>query len=202
MLTKLEVLLSHRMVNAIKHIHLLFILFLPFHLGVAQKSVLICYYSDSGKTEQMALAVERGAKSVAGIEVKLKAISATTSQDVISADAIIIGSPVYNANVSPEVLQFIKSWPFENQPLRDKLGAAFVTAGGMSAGEELATVSLLHSMMIFGMLTVGGDSWTSAFGASAVSSEAPFDTATLHTSFLVKGEALGRRVAQLTLRMR
>jgi len=56
--------------------------------------------------------------------------------------------------------------------------------------------------MIFGMLTVGGDSWTSAFGASAVTSEAPFDSAELHNLFIAKGEALGRRVAQLTLKMR
>lgn len=176
--------------------------FLSIQSAYAQKKVLICYYSVTGKTEQMALAVERGAKSVEGVQVSLQTISVTTQQQLISADAIIVGTPVYNANVSPEVMQFVNAWPFENQPLKDKLGAVFVTAGGMSAGEELSTVNLLHSMMIFGMITVGGDSWTSAFGASAVTSEPPFNTTMLQEVFITKGEALGRRVAQLVLRMR
>jgi multimeric flavodoxin WrbA len=49
-------------------------------------------------------------------------------------------------------------WPFEGTPLKDKIGAAFVSAGGISAGEELTQLSILHSMLIFGMIVVGGRS--------------------------------------------
>ena len=132
----------------------------------------------------------------------LKSIQQTTTKDLLDADAIIIGSPVYNANLAPEVVQFMSEWPFEGNPLKDKIGAAFVTAGGISAGEELAQVNILHSMLIFGMIVVGGDQWTSAFGASAITNEGIFKTEKLDKLFLQKGFALGSRVATLAKKMK
>lgn len=38
-------------------------------------------------------------------------------------------------------------------------------------------VNLLHSLMIFRMIIVGGERWTSAFGASAIVGEGPFEPA-------------------------
>lgn len=94
----------------------------------------------------------------------------------------------------------------------------FVTSGGMSAGEELTMVNLLHSMMIFRMIIAGGERWTSAFGASAVVSEGPFqpvakvqnsgyqqfptvcyptDPDEIHEMFKDKAVGLGRRIATL-----
>jgi NAD(P)H dehydrogenase (quinone) len=123
---------------------------------------------------------------------------------VLAADAIVVGSPVYNANIAPEVQKFINSWPFESMPLRDKIGAAFVTAGGMSAGEELAQMNILHSMLLFGMIVVGGPNWQQPFGASGIVAENPFQTENqfgkVEAQFLAKGEALGRRVADLARR--
>ena len=118
---------------------------------------------------------------------------------MLQADAIIVGSPVYNANVSPQVMQFINNWPFKGGPLKNKIGAAFVTSGGISAGEELVQLNILHSMLIFGMIIVGGDSWESAFGASAVTAEKPFDDQDeINKKFLQKGYNLGKRVAEVT----
>ncbi len=74
--------------------------------------------------------------------------------DVLSADAIILGSPVYSANVAPSLQQFINTWPLEGAPLRDKIGAVFSSAGGISAGEELVQLNLLRSMLMFGMIII------------------------------------------------
>ena len=171
-----------------------------------QPLVLVVYYSQEGHTRTMAQAVERGAKSVANVKVKLLTVSKATKEDVLSADAIIVGSPVENANVAPEVQAFINSWPFEGSPLRDKIGAAFVTGGGISAGEELTQLNILHSMMIYGMIVVGGGEWTSAFGASAITDEPPFDKSATGVDvagqFQKKGEALGKRVAELALKLK
>jgi NAD(P)H dehydrogenase (quinone) len=167
----------------------------------AQPNVLITYYSETGNTKKMADYVERGARSVEGVRVIVKTIEETTMEDLLSASAIILGSPVYNANVAPEVMDFMRNWPFEGAPLRDKIGAVFVTSGGMSAGEELTMVNMLHSMMVFGMITVGGDTWTSAFGASAITAEPPFVAGVTHQVFLSKAEALGKRVAVLSKKM-
>jgi NAD(P)H dehydrogenase (quinone) len=165
------------------------------------KKVLITYYSASNNTKTLAEEVQKGARSVTGVEVVLKNIHDTKTSDLLEADAIIVGSPVYNANVAPEVISFIDKWPFEGYPLKNKIGAAFVTSGGMSAGEELVQANILHSMLIFGMIIVGGDDWQSALGASAITEEGPFNQKQMHSIFLKKGFGLGKRVAEITKRL-
>ena len=150
----------------------------------------------------MAQAVEEGAKSVAGVRVILRSIDQVSSQDLLESDAIVVGSPVYNANVAPAVQEFINRWPFDGRPLKNKLGAAFVTGGGMSIGEELVQLNLLHSMLIHGMLVLGGEETEAAFGASAVTGEAPFQGGTVAEQFLVKGRGLGKRVAEIALSLK
>ncbi|MCR9135174.1 MAG: flavodoxin family protein [Alphaproteobacteria bacterium] len=164
-------------------------------------SVLIAYHSVGGHTRSMAEAVQTGAQSVKGVDVILRSVADATNEEVLAADAIIIGSPVYNANVAPEVQMFINSWPFEGAPLKNRLGAAFVSAGGISAGEETTQLSILRSMLIYGMIVVGGPDWKQAFGASGIVSEKPFRSGkgTVNEQFLTKAEALGRRVAELAL---
>jgi len=169
-------------------------------------TVGIFYYSQSGHTRIMGEAVMRGAESVDSISVKLISVKDAQREDVLESDAIIVGSPVYNANVAPAVMKFINSWPFDGTPQKDKIGAAFVSAGGMSAGEELVQFNILQAMLINGMIIVGGPDWESAFGASAVTEEKPFKEASVNgqvePQFLKKAEALGRRVAELLKKMR
>jgi NAD(P)H dehydrogenase (quinone) len=169
------------------------------------KKVLITYYSQTSSTKEMAMEVARGVKTVKNVECMLKSIEETKTADLLMADAIILGSPVHNANPSPEILDFIRKWPFENQPLKDKLGAVFVTAGGISAGEELVQVNLLHAMMVYGMVVMGGEEWNASFGASAVTNEAPFDTRVskkIDPLFLKKGFGLGKRVGEWVIRIK
>jgi len=153
----------------------------------------------------MAHSVAEGARSVEGAEVLLLSVDEVSADQLIEADAIIVGSPVYNANVTPEISKFIASWPFNGQPLKDKIGAAFVTAGGISAGEELVQMNILQSMLIFGMIVVGGPDWTQPFGASAVTGEPPFEVGEpeeIADQFKEKGFLLGERVAKIMLKMR
>lgn len=167
--------------------------------------VLIAYHSETGNTEAMANAVAEGARTVDEVIVTLKPVSEVTASDLLDADAIIVGSPVYNANVSPEISAFMASWPFEGEPLKDKIGAAFVSAGGISAGEEIVQMNILQSMLVFGMVVVGGPDWKQPFGASSVTSEMPFSTTSPEETgeqFLVKGHNLGARVAAISVRFR
>lgn len=169
-------------------------------LFAGEATVLITYHSETGNTERMAQAVMEGALMAEGVEVILKRVEDTTADDLLIADAIIVGSPVYNANVTPQVSAFISSWPFEGAPLRGKLGAAFVTAGGVSAGEELTQMNILQSMLIFGMIVMGGQDWSAPFGASAIRGEAFFpEDEPIHPGFLEKGRGLGERVARTAL---
>lgn len=169
----------------------------------AQVNILVAYYSREGHTRSLAEAVVEGAMSVEGVKVKLLPVSEVTTDDLLLSDALIVGSPVYNANVAPAVSEFISSWPFEGSPMRDKIGAAFVTGGGISAGEELTQMSILQSMMIFGMIVVGGPDWKTPFGASAITNEAPFSQSSegkIGEVFSAKGRSLGKRVAEVALR--
>ncbi len=165
-------------------------------------NVLVVYHSVKGHTRAMAEAVAAGARSVAGAEVRLKTVTEAEAEDLLWADAIAVGSPVYNANVAPEVQSFINSWPFRGAPMKDKLGAAFATGGAISAGEEVVQLSILRSMLVFGMVVAGGPTWRSAFGASAVTEEEPFAPGAVEERFLDKGRALGQRLATLGLRLR
>jgi NAD(P)H dehydrogenase (quinone) len=164
-------------------------------------TILVTYFSQHQHTKEMAEAVARGARSAGSVTVRLLSIAETSREDLLAADAIIVGTPVHNANAAAEVVSFLNHWPFEGAPMKDKIGAAFVTGGGISAGEELVQLNILHSMMIFGMIIVGGPDWTSPFGASAITGEFPFESSGAKTviapEFVRKGEALGKRVAEL-----
>jgi len=183
------------------------ILFINILQVQAKKPViLIAYQSISGNTKAMAEAVYEGASSIEGVKVKLSKTKEIEREDIIAADAIIVGSPVHNGNITPALQRFINKWPFKNAQMKDKIGAAFVTAGGISAGEELALMNILHSMLIYNMIVIGGPEWQSAFGASAVNEEGPFvqkdDDKKLEDLFINKGKALGKRTALLTLKLK
>jgi len=176
-----------------------------FDVFAQQAQVLIAYHSETGNTEAMAKAVAEGAESVGAVEIVIKSVSDISETDLLEADAIIVGSPVYNANVSPEISAFIASWPFEGEPLKDKVGAAFVSAGGMSAGEEIVQMNILQSMLVFGMVVVGGPDWKQPFGASSITSEEPFSVATPGETdqvFLKRARSLGQRVASVVVRFK
>lgn len=177
--------------------------FLLFQAGTfSQVNILVVYWSKTGHTKAMAAMVAEGALLEGQTQVRLLEVGKATSNDVLWADAIIVGSPVYNANIAAPVMEFMSSWPFEGEPLKNKVGAAFVTAGGISAGEELAQMNILQSMLIFGMIVVGGPDWKQPFGASAIVHEEPFQLPVhgeISPYFAEKGRKLGLRVAQVTL---
>jgi hypothetical protein len=79
-----------------------------------------------------------------------------------------------------------------------------VTAGGISAGGEIVQMNILQSMLVFGMIVVGGPDWTQPFGASAVTGEPPFEVDEqneISDQFIDKGYQLGERVAKLVKSM-
>ncbi|KUF80950.1 hypothetical protein AM587_10015363 [Phytophthora nicotianae] len=195
-------------------------------------NVLIAY-SDGPHLSKLAAVVEAGARNVLGNGTKSLRVrtldNASFADDVMWADAVILGTHVVNANVEPKVrclelkkmAKFLSEWSF-TEDLSQKIGAVFVTSGGISAGEELTMVNLLHSLMIFRMIIVGGERWTSAFGASAIVGEGPFapadqtspelrdfppicyptDPDSIHDMFKDKAIGLGERAASIATQLR
>ena len=73
-------------------------------------TVLVTFHSVSGNTEKMAQAVGEVAKAVSGTSVVLKRVDEVIGDDLLSSDAVIVGSPVYVGNMSGEVKTFFDNW--------------------------------------------------------------------------------------------
>src|SRR5262245_42746578 len=89
-------------------------------------TVLVVYHSATGNTEKMAQGVAEGAKAVPGTTVVLKRVSEVAAADLSSCDAVIVGSPVYFANMSGEVKTFFDNWSlkfdlFKDRKMRNKV---------------------------------------------------------------------------------
>jgi len=162
--------------------------------------VLVTYHSLSGNTERMAEAVAEGAKSVSGTEVLLKRVGKVTADDLFSADAVVVGSPVYWSNMSGEVKTFIDNWQFKfgvfpEFKLKNKIGAAFATGGQVSSGKEVTMLTILAAMLGNQMIVVSGGG---AFGASATTEG---DSLGIDNKELADAKELGRRVAEVAAMM-
>lgn len=159
--------------------------------------VLVAYHSLSGNTERMAEAVVEGAKTVPGTDVVMKRVGQVTAEDLFSADAIVVGSPVYWSNMSGEVKTFFDNWQFKfgvfpEFKLKNKVGAAFATGGQISSGKEVTMLTILAAMLGNQMIVVSGGG---AFGASATTEG---DSPGIDNKEMVDAQALGRRVAEVT----
>jgi NAD(P)H dehydrogenase (quinone) len=163
--------------------------------------VLVAYHSLSGNTERMAEAVVDGVKSVSGTEALLKRVGKVTADDLFSADAVVVGSPVYWSNMSGEVKTFFDNWQFKfgvfpEFKMKNKIGAAFATGGQVSSGKELTMLTILAAMLGNQMIVVSGGG---AFGASATTEG---DSPGIDNKELADAKELGRRVAEVAVMMK
>ena len=163
--------------------------------------VLVTYHSLSGNTERMAEAVVDGVKSVPGTEALLKRVGQVTADDLFSADAVVVGSPVYWSNMSGEVKTFFDNWQFKfgvfpEFKMKNKIGAAFATGGQVSSGKELTMLTILAAMLGNQMIVVSGGG---AFGASATTEG---DSPGIDNHELADAKELGRRVAEVAARFK
>lgn len=163
--------------------------------------VLVTYHSLSGNTERMAEAVVDGVKSVSGAEALLKRVGKVTADDLFSADAVVVGSPVYWSNMSGEVKTFFDNWQFKfgvfpEFKMKNKIGAAFAVGGQVSSGKEVTMLTILAAMLGNQMIVVSGGG---AFGASATTEG---DSPGIDNKELADAKALGRRVAEVAVMMK
>ena len=131
--------------------------------------VLITYHSVSGNTEKMAQGVAEGAKAVPGTMVVLKRVGEVAADDLLSSDAVIVGSPVYFGNMSGEVKTFFDNWNLkfclsQERRMVNKVGGAFATGASISSGKEITILTIVGAMLLNQMIVVSGGG---GFSASA-----------------------------------
>ena len=159
--------------------------------------VLVTYHSATGNAEKMADGVAEGAKAISGTSVVLKRVGEVIRDDLLSADAVIVGSPVYVGSISGQVKTFLDNWgpkfglEARSRNMRNKVGAAFATGGGEANGKELTMITILGAMLNQQMIVISG---VGGFGASATTGAT---SPGIDAKEIAEARELGKRVAEV-----
>ena len=162
--------------------------------------VLVTYHSATGNTEKMAQGVAEGAKAVSSTSVVLKRVGEVIRDDLLSADAVIVGSPVYVGSISGQVKTFFDNWgpkfglEATSRNMRNKVGAAFATGGSVSNGKEITMLTILGAMLGSGMIVISAGDRFGRFGASATTGAT---SPGIDEKELADARELGKRVAEV-----
>lgn len=109
-----------------------------------------------------------------GAQLRLKEVANASNEDLVWADGIIIGSPVYFGLPAGEIKKFIDDSISIRRQLENKVGAAFVSSGHRAGGRETTIMALLEALIVHGMV-VCGDPISSGGHFGAVASGHPDD---------------------------
>jgi NAD(P)H dehydrogenase (quinone) len=154
--------------------------------------VLLVYDSKTGNTEKMALAVAKGAEQVSGVEVAVKKVKKMGLDDLLGADAVIMGSPTYFGQMSANLKALIDESVKVHKRLSGKVGAAFTSSGGTASGAETTLLSIVQAMLIHGMV-ISGHAAGRHYGVAVAGSP--------KTEDLESCEELGKEVAVLAKKL-
>ena len=134
-------------------------------------NLLVVYDHDAAdhtKSLAEALAVGCTADAVGCVSRVLPVESANYARDVSQwADAVALGSGVYNGNAAPALLSFVNSWDVEDARLGSLLGASFATGAAAAAGLQPVLEELNRALLTFGVMLVGGGSWQNGEGTAS-----------------------------------
>ena len=95
--------------------------------------IVIVY--DGANTGAMAKAIAEGAASVQQTSVLVKKAIEAKPEDLIEADAILLGSPTMNKNISSEMKAFLER--ISTIQLKGKIGSAFGSYGWSGEASSL-----------------------------------------------------------------
>jgi len=156
--------------------------------------ILILYFSKGGNTRRLAEAIAKGVDAVDGVEAVLKKTDEVTEADFLDASGVIAGSPVYFGVMAAELKKVFDDFIGTRKRMEGKIGATFATSGDLSGGKETTMMSIIQTLLIYGMVIVGDPmSATGHYGVSCVG--APDETTQEN------GVKLGQRVAETARRL-
>jgi len=167
--------------------------------------VLVAYYSQTGNTEKLAVAIGKGAASVKGVEVAVKKTVDVNDAEILAADGILLGTPVQWANAATGAKQFLDRvgdvlWKAKTNA-DGKTAGAFCTGGGVSLGKDVARLSIIAAFLTMRFVAVGGvdDAGFGTMGTEATTG--PADPG-ISEKELEEARRFGERFARVTLKMR
>ncbi len=152
---------------------------------------LVIYYSRSGNTKAMAnLIAESMEKS--GLPTKCKSVSDVKVNDLVDADAIVIGSPTYYGRAAAPIAQLFDESVSKHGKLDGKIGAAFSSSANIAGGNETTICEINNMLLIHGMI-IQGDPQGDHYGPVSIGK--PDDRVRKQCA------RRGQRIAELTLKM-
>lgn len=185
--------------------------------GFVSSRVLVVFHSGSGSVEQLALAVEAGARA-AGATTRLRragggpdgpagkptGVPTATADDALWAHVIAVGTPTHFGNISAEVLRFLERCHGAASAgmLADKMVTGFTAASSANGGQESVLLALHRAVAGWGALALPTGYTDSAFrgaggnpyGLSVTTGpDGPLDPA----GAAAAGRALGKRAVAL-----
>lgn len=131
--------------------------------------ISVIYHSESKNTQKVAELIADGARITDEVEVKCMPIGDVDSDFLNASKAVFFGSPVYCGSYSWQM----KKWLDTNKnKIAGKLGAVFATENHIGGGADLAELSLIGSLLVYGMVIYSagaseGDPYTH-FGAVCI----------------------------------
>lgn len=149
---------------------------------------LVVYYSKTGCTRQMAEIISESMNS-SHLPTECKDVSEISVDDLLDADAIVIGSPTYYGQMSAAIMKLFESSVSKHSKLSGKVGAAFSSSANVGGGNETAIMGIIEAMLIHGMV-VQGDPQGDHYGPVSIGK--PDDR--VHKQC----QRRGRRIAELT----
>jgi NAD(P)H dehydrogenase (quinone) len=163
-------------------------------------TVLLLFDSRGGLTQQLADAIAEGVRSVAGVTLSYRSIDEAQQRELLTCDALIVGSPNWSGMTGK-----LKEWfdysgdLWESGELAGKPAAAFTAGWSRSGGIEATLLQLVHLLLSHGMIFVGLP-WSDRMRTSG-----SYYGATAHGDVTdddrEQARALGRRVAEFAMRL-
>ena len=111
--------------------------------------ILIVYHSQTGNTQRMALAVAEGARSIEKAEVLLKRAGDATTEDLLAADGLAIGTPENFGYMSGMIKDFFdRTYVDTQEKVFRKPYVVFISAGndGTGALNAIERIALGYKM--------------------------------------------------------
>jgi NAD(P)H dehydrogenase (quinone) len=143
--------------------------------------ILIVYYSMYGHIHRMAEAIAEGAGEIEGSEVVMRRVPETLTEEVlgkmgalepqkrfshipvctveelVTADAILFGTPTRFGNMCGQMRQFLDATGglWARDALVGKVGSVFTSSGTQHGGQESTILSFHITLLHQGMIVVG-----------------------------------------------
>jgi NAD(P)H dehydrogenase (quinone) len=116
--------------------------------------VLVCYYSRTGNTEEMAEKIAEVMKEE-GLDVDLAKVEDTKIDELLNYDCLIFGSPTYYGSMAWPLKKLLDESVKFHGRLKGKIGGAFSSSANIGGGNETTILSILKALIIHGMIVQG-----------------------------------------------